>query len=154
VQLRYRGKARPERCLVARRRARRHSLEASLKWPQLRDWLAATPARRYRPLQGKLKTPLLEFEGVQLEGVEVEIGEGGSEQRRAVSAFAEQLLAWFERSGRHDLPWQHPRDPVPRVAVGDHAAADAGADRRSPTSSASCANCRAWKRWPRPTRIA
>jgi A/G-specific adenine glycosylase len=28
-----------------------------------------------------------------------------------VSAFAEQLLAWYDRSGRHDLPWQHPRDP-------------------------------------------
>jgi A/G-specific adenine glycosylase len=26
-------------------------------------------------------------------------------------AFAEQLLAWFDRHGRHDLPWQHPRDP-------------------------------------------
>jgi A/G-specific adenine glycosylase len=28
-----------------------------------------------------------------------------------VSAFADQLLAWFDVSGRHDLPWQHPRDP-------------------------------------------
>jgi A/G-specific adenine glycosylase len=25
--------------------------------------------------------------------------------------FAARLLAWFERHGRHDLPWQHPRDP-------------------------------------------
>ncbi|TKS53627.1 A/G-specific adenine glycosylase [Luteimonas yindakuii] len=26
-------------------------------------------------------------------------------------AFAARLLAWFDRSGRHDLPWQHPRTP-------------------------------------------
>lgn len=24
--------------------------------------------------------------------------------------FASRLLAWFDRAGRHDLPWQHPRD--------------------------------------------
>ncbi len=25
--------------------------------------------------------------------------------------FADKLLAWFDHSGRHDLPWQHPRTP-------------------------------------------
>ena len=25
--------------------------------------------------------------------------------------FAERLLAWWDRHGRHDLPWQHPRTP-------------------------------------------
>ena len=25
--------------------------------------------------------------------------------------FAPALLAWFDRHGRHDLPWQHPRTP-------------------------------------------
>ncbi len=25
--------------------------------------------------------------------------------------FAPKLLAWFDRHGRHDLPWQHPRTP-------------------------------------------
>ncbi|TQM17749.1 A/G-specific DNA-adenine glycosylase [Pseudoxanthomonas sp. 3HH-4] len=25
--------------------------------------------------------------------------------------FAHRLLAWFDRHGRHDLPWQHPRTP-------------------------------------------
>lgn len=25
--------------------------------------------------------------------------------------FAARLLAWFDQSGRHDLPWQHPRAP-------------------------------------------
>lgn len=27
------------------------------------------------------------------------------------ASFAEKLLAWFDVSGRHDLPWQHPRTP-------------------------------------------
>src|SRR5687768_11279739 len=26
-------------------------------------------------------------------------------------AYASRLLAWFDVSGRHDLPWQHPRTP-------------------------------------------
>ena len=25
--------------------------------------------------------------------------------------FADRLLVWFDRHGRHDLPWQHPRSP-------------------------------------------
>ncbi|MCL7713740.1 A/G-specific adenine glycosylase [Stenotrophomonas mori] len=28
-----------------------------------------------------------------------------------MSDFPTQLLAWFDRHGRHDLPWQHPRSP-------------------------------------------
>jgi A/G-specific adenine glycosylase len=28
-----------------------------------------------------------------------------------MSAFAGRLLDWFDRDGRHDLPWQHPRTP-------------------------------------------
>lgn len=27
----------------------------------------------------------------------------------APARIAPQLLAWFDRHGRHDLPWQHPR---------------------------------------------
>ena len=27
-----------------------------------------------------------------------------------MAPFAERLLAWFDRHGRHDLPWQHPRE--------------------------------------------
>ncbi len=27
------------------------------------------------------------------------------------TTFAESLLTWFDTSGRHDLPWQHPRTP-------------------------------------------
>ena len=29
----------------------------------------------------------------------------------AEDAFPSRLLAWFDRYGRHDLPWQHPRSP-------------------------------------------
>ena len=28
-----------------------------------------------------------------------------------IDTFAARLLDWFDRSGRHDLPWQHPRAP-------------------------------------------
>ena len=37
---------------------------------------------------------------------------------RATDAFADRLLAWFDRHGRHDLPWQHPRTPY-RVWVSE-----------------------------------
>ncbi|HMB56438.1 MAG TPA: A/G-specific adenine glycosylase [Arenimonas sp.] len=29
----------------------------------------------------------------------------------ATSMFSARLLTWFDSSGRHDLPWQHPRSP-------------------------------------------
>jgi len=32
--------------------------------------------------------------------------------------FAAPLLQWFDRDGRHDLPWQHPRTPY-RVWVSE-----------------------------------
>ncbi len=35
-----------------------------------------------------------------------------------MSGFAERLLAWFDRYGRRDLPWQHPRTPY-RVWVSE-----------------------------------
>ncbi|HEX7381272.1 MAG TPA: A/G-specific adenine glycosylase [Nevskiaceae bacterium] len=39
--------------------------------------------------------------------------------KRAVpEGFAERLLAWYDRAGRHDLPWQHPRTPY-RVWVAE-----------------------------------
>ncbi|MCC4594270.1 A/G-specific adenine glycosylase [Xanthomonas campestris pv. phormiicola] len=31
--------------------------------------------------------------------------------RQPPDTFAPRLLAWFDRNGRHDLPWQHPRSP-------------------------------------------
>lgn len=35
----------------------------------------------------------------------------GGEASEDPATFATALLAWFERHGRHDLPWQHPRTP-------------------------------------------
>lgn len=35
-----------------------------------------------------------------------------------MDAFAQHLLDWFDRHGRHDLPWQHPRTPY-RVWVSE-----------------------------------
>lgn len=35
-----------------------------------------------------------------------------------MDAFARRLLAWYDRHGRHDLPWQHPRTPY-RVWVSE-----------------------------------
>ena len=29
----------------------------------------------------------------------------------ATDSFASRLVSWFDSSGRHDLPWQHPRSP-------------------------------------------
>ena len=41
-----------------------------------------------------------------------------SAPRPAGAQFAARLLAWFDRHGRHDLPWQHPRSPY-RVWVSE-----------------------------------
>ncbi len=35
-----------------------------------------------------------------------------------MAPFSDRLLAWWERHGRHDLPWQHPRTPY-RVWVSE-----------------------------------
>jgi A/G-specific adenine glycosylase len=37
-------------------------------------------------------------------------GEGGA-TAPGEGAFAARLLTWFDLHGRHDLPWQHPREP-------------------------------------------
>ena len=44
------------------------------------------------------------------------------------ATFAAVIVGWQKEHGRHDLPWQDTRDPVPRLALRDHAAADAGDD--------------------------
>jgi len=38
--------------------------------------------------------------------------------RGRLQPFADRLLAWWDRHGRHDLPWQHPRTPY-RVWVSE-----------------------------------
>ncbi len=52
------------------------SLQASLRVPELRQWLAADATSPLPPLQATLKTPALDFDGIELQGVEVTISEG------------------------------------------------------------------------------
>ncbi len=49
------------------------TLDASLQVAALRDWVAATPASPLPPMAGTLHTPVLQFDGVKLEGVEATI---------------------------------------------------------------------------------
>jgi hypothetical protein len=78
VQLRYRGNrdfSDPLSLVAARDDT---ELRATLRVDEMQQWLAAGPATPLPPLQGTLKTPALDFDGVTLEGVEVEISEGGA----------------------------------------------------------------------------
>ena len=77
VQLRYRGNrdfSDPLSLVAARDDT---ELRATLRVDEMQRWLAAGPATPLPPLQGTLKTPALDFDGITLEGVEVEISEGG-----------------------------------------------------------------------------
>ena len=77
VQLRYRGKADFSDPLSLHAARDDTELQASTRVTEFRQWLAAGPATPLPPLQGTLKTPALEFDGITLEGVEVEISGGG-----------------------------------------------------------------------------
>jgi hypothetical protein len=78
VQLRYRGKPDFSGSLSLLAARDDTELQASTRVSEFRQWLAAGPATPLPPLQGTLKTPALEFDGNTLEGVEVEISDGGS----------------------------------------------------------------------------
>jgi hypothetical protein len=80
VHLEYRGK--PDFSDVLSLRAARDDteLQASLRVPELQQWLAVEHASPLPPLRATLKTPSLDFNGIELQGVEVEIGDGGSEK--------------------------------------------------------------------------
>ena len=49
------------------------TLDASLRVPELRQWLSATDASPLPPIAGTLRTPVLVFDGVTLEGVEATV---------------------------------------------------------------------------------
>jgi hypothetical protein len=49
------------------------TLEASLRLPELRQWLSATDASPLPPITGTLRTPVLVFDGMKLEGVEARV---------------------------------------------------------------------------------
>jgi len=80
VQLRYRGERDFSDALSLRAVRDDTELHASVRATEFRQWLAAGPATPLPPLQGTLKTPSLDFDGIALEGVEVEISEGGGPQ--------------------------------------------------------------------------
>jgi hypothetical protein len=52
-------------------------LTAAVRVPEMRKWLAADAASPLPPLQATLKAPALEFEGVRMEGVEVQVNDPG-----------------------------------------------------------------------------
>jgi len=78
VHLVYEGK--PDFSDVLQLYVRREAIElvAGLRVPELRRWLAADAASPLPPLQGHFKAPSLTLDGVEMQGVEVELSDGGS----------------------------------------------------------------------------
>jgi hypothetical protein len=52
------------------------TLQAAVRTEQLREWVAATGGSPLPPLTGTLSTPSMKFDGVELQGVEIEISDG------------------------------------------------------------------------------
>ena len=51
------------------------TLQASLRIPEMRRWLAAPNGSPLPPLNGSLRTPSLVFDGIELQGVELEVSD-------------------------------------------------------------------------------
>jgi hypothetical protein len=78
VQLSYLGKpdlSDPLSLLVTREPT---VLQATLRIAEVRAWLARTDASPIPPINGTLRTPTLKFDGVELQGVEVEVSDGAA----------------------------------------------------------------------------
>jgi hypothetical protein len=78
VQLSYLGKpdlSDPLSLLVTREPT---VLQATLRIAEVRAWLARTDASPIPPINGTLRTPTLKFDGVDLQGVEVEVSDGAA----------------------------------------------------------------------------
>ena len=76
IHLGYRGKpdfSDPLSLVMAREPT---VLEATVRIPELKQWLATKDASLLPPLNGKLRTPSLDFDGVQMQGVEIEVSDG------------------------------------------------------------------------------
>ncbi|MEO8161571.1 MAG: hypothetical protein ABI588_09140, partial [Arenimonas sp.] len=80
VHLEYLGKPDFSDAISLRAARDDTELQASVRVPELQQWLAAEHASPLPPLRATLKTPSLDFDGIELQGVEVEIGDGGSEK--------------------------------------------------------------------------
>jgi A/G-specific adenine glycosylase len=79
-------------------------------------WMPRNPP--LPPLRGELASDRLDFGGIELRGVRLQIDDAPPAETAMPAEFAERLLAWFDQHGRHDLPWQHPRTPY-RVWVAE-----------------------------------
>jgi hypothetical protein len=73
VQLSYAGARDGSGPLALRVHKPPTTLDATLRVPELREWMAADPAAPLPPIAGTLRTPVIEVEGVRLEGVEATI---------------------------------------------------------------------------------
>lgn len=76
VHVSYRGKRNLEDPLSLVMAREPTVLAISVRVPELQRWLDASDATPLPPLNGKLRTPVLVFDGVELQGVEVEMSDG------------------------------------------------------------------------------
>jgi len=77
VHLEYHGKSDFSDALALSTARPGIELDARVRVPEMQRWLAEDAASPLPPLQATLKAPSLEFEGVRMEGVEVQVDEGG-----------------------------------------------------------------------------
>ena len=82
------------------------------------DWSAASAkGSPLPPLSGTLTTPQTGSIGRgagrrrTANGRSRDSDDAGIGMSTTPETFAQHLLEWFDHSGRHDLPWQHPRTP-------------------------------------------
>lgn len=80
VHVEYEGKRDFSDVLTLVAKREQTELQASPRLPELQQWLAADAASPLPPLSATLKTPALKFDGIELQGVEVEISDGGSSE--------------------------------------------------------------------------
>ena len=83
------------------------------------DWIGADDASPLPPLDGRFQAPRLDIAGVRTARRRHHVRRSATRRRASAlrrgtlmpDGFAARLLDWFDRNGRHDLPWQHPRTP-------------------------------------------
>lgn len=78
VQLSYLGKSDlsdPLSLLVSREPT---VLQATLRIAEVRRWLARSDDSPIPPINGTLRTPMLKFDGIELQGVEMEVSDGAA----------------------------------------------------------------------------
>jgi hypothetical protein len=76
VRLAYQGKTDLSDPIALLIRREPTVLDARLRIAELQAWLAASDASPIPPINGTLRTPKLAFDGVQLQGLEIEVSDG------------------------------------------------------------------------------